>query len=332
MEYEDIDLSHSAFGGLFVWFRSDAPIESRTSLHPRRWLKRPSNPLELGFPSDASFLLSPSSNYLVRLELRLEPSERLHQIRNYERSADGTPICRLDTEHTTKVPHPELVRTTRRVAALVHAYLQDHARNVRSVRQTYPDAEEPTCYPPAHAKALPANPCSTIGANTMRALSTPLLPLAVLAACSTHPQHSKHLNEVATPTVVASNTVTPSSEEQTSTPPIVSRLSGKWIDPDQTCVDTPHTITFAVDLLPIEVAYDHVSPTLYWKDQGPAATYQVRSLDETSVHVRLENEGRKDDAGSLVEWDIISREPGSYCWRRSDWTADTCTDPRTRCP
>gem|GEM_PF-1245907 len=117
-----------------------------------------------------------------------------------------------------------------------------------------------------------------------------------------------------------------------SPPAVVGRLTGRWTDPGESCAGNAHTISFAADLLSLRVVYDHVSPTLYWKDDGPGATYEVDIIGDRSIRVRLMGEGRRANDGSLVEWDLVSSDATTYCWRRSDWTGDMCTDPRTRCP
>lgn len=107
----------------------------------------------------------------------------------------------------------------------------------------------------------------------------------------------------------------------------VEALTGTWTDPNTTCADNPHRISFAPDRRTFTLVYDHESP----QGRFQLGVYDVKGATATTVRGALRNEDRVDDSGALVEWTIEVVSEREYCWRRSDWPSHACTPPRVRC-
>jgi len=111
-----------------------------------------------------------------------------------------------------------------------------------------------------------------------------------------------------------------------------SALAGTWCWPNiNNGSHNPHSLRFSADgqKLFLEYSHPHVGA-----DGKPhlGVEYDVESIDPKQARMRLVGETRKTDAGEPVVWDLVVLPAERYCWRRTDWKADACTDPVTRCP
>ena len=61
------------------------------------------------------------------------------------------------------------------------------------------------------------------------------------------------------------------------------------------------------------------------------ANYTVSGRSGNVLHMAMDGEDRKDDQGALVTWDLVALDSDTYCWRRNDWPAGSCTGKVQRC-
>lgn len=95
------------------------------------------------------------------------------------------------------------------------------------------------------------------------------------------------------------------------------------------CDSNPHVISFSEDRTEMILTTAHPEMTVH----GMARTSRYRIYSD-SPHLRmfLEGETRRDPAtGALVLWDLVMKSPDKYCWHRSDWQPDACTESIVRC-
>jgi hypothetical protein len=98
-----------------------------------------------------------------------------------------------------------------------------------------------------------------------------------------------------------------------------SSLSGKWDweKSDPRCGEAAGTFSFSPDGRQVR-ANDVV--------------YEVLADEGKTLRLRAVGETRKSEAGVPVEWDLLMLNADTFCWRRTDWKAGTCTALLLRCP
>jgi hypothetical protein len=92
-----------------------------------------------------------------------------------------------------------------------------------------------------------------------------------------------------------------------------------------------HAVRFSSDGKKMNLEY--VAPRM--QPDGtprPPVEYDVEFIEQTRARMSLIGEDRTTDAGAPVVWDLIVLPDDRYCWHRTDWAADSCTDPISRCP
>ena len=94
------------------------------------------------------------------------------------------------------------------------------------------------------------------------------------------------------------------------------------------CKDNPHTISFSPDGTEMTLRYSKSF------DESPPvqARYKILADGEDYLRMSMYNEDRKTDSGELVVWDLLMLSYDSYCWHRTDWSENGCTQPASRCP
>ena len=94
------------------------------------------------------------------------------------------------------------------------------------------------------------------------------------------------------------------------------------------CKDNPHTITFSADGGEMTLQY-----TKSFDGKPPVqAKYKILADGEDYLRMSMYGEDRKTDSGELVVWDLLMLSYDSYCWHRTDWSENGCTQPASRCP
>ena len=98
-----------------------------------------------------------------------------------------------------------------------------------------------------------------------------------------------------------------------------SQLPGKWDweTSEPRCGDAAGTFSFSPDGRQVRVN---------------DIVYEVLAEEGKTLRLRAVGETRKTDAGAPVEWDLQVLNPDTFCWRRTDWNAGTCTALLKRCP
>lgn len=112
---------------------------------------------------------------------------------------------------------------------------------------------------------------------------------------------------------------------------VLSEIQGTWgwVEGQFTCETNPHTIRLSKDRRQLTFTY----PRPIVEETGRRrSVYEVRGQAERSIRLFLTSETRKDEAGKLVEWDLIMLSRDAYVWRQSDWPADVSTPLLERCP
>ncbi|HEX6037229.1 hypothetical protein [Longimicrobium sp.] len=83
----------------------------------------------------------------------------------------------------------------------------------------------------------------------------------------------------------------------------------------------------------MRVAYGGKYIISSYPDQGSrdSSEYRVLTVVPGVIRARITGETRKDAEGRAVLWDFVQLSEDSFCWRRSDWDPDGCTQPLYRC-
>lgn len=102
-----------------------------------------------------------------------------------------------------------------------------------------------------------------------------------------------------------------------------SQLPGKWDweTSQPRCGDAAGTFWFAADGRQVHVNVP----------AGRNVVYDVLADEGQTMRLRVVGEARTTDAGTPIEWDLVMLNPDTFCWRRTDWTAGTCTALLKRC-
>jgi hypothetical protein len=127
--------------------------------------------------------------------------------------------------------------------------------------------------------------------------------------------------------VVALLAVTHPANAQQVPSDIRSRVAGKWrweqSSPD--CKNN-HVISFSTDgRLMLLTSFAMKG------DTGEVTEYEILGTGANAIRGRIVDETRRTDQGEIVVWDLILFEQDRYCWRRTDWPTEGCTQPVVRC-
>lgn len=100
-----------------------------------------------------------------------------------------------------------------------------------------------------------------------------------------------------------------------------------WEFAEDFCRNAPHGISFSSDKKKMFVNwYDGTSDIVL-----EVTEYNITKINDAVLSMEMVGEGRQDDRGNLVSWDLIVNSPTEYCWRRSDWVITRCTSSRKVC-
>jgi hypothetical protein len=105
-----------------------------------------------------------------------------------------------------------------------------------------------------------------------------------------------------------------------------------WTTEPETCQrDNVHTIWFSDDGRSL---FFHHPQGAELEDGVLQQVIEYSVLEELPTGLRLQakREGRRDEMGNLVTWELRLLSTSSYCWHRSDWREQGCTSPIVRCP
>ena len=112
---------------------------------------------------------------------------------------------------------------------------------------------------------------------------------------------------------------------------VLSEIQGTWgwVDGQFTCETNPHTIRLSEDGRWLTFTY----PRPIVEETGrKESVYEVLGHGDYVIRLFLTSETRRDEAGELVEWDLIMLSPDEYVWRQSDWPEEMSTPLLERCP
>lgn len=109
-----------------------------------------------------------------------------------------------------------------------------------------------------------------------------------------------------------------------------SGIAGTWGEDAADCQSNPHTISFSPKGDVMNLRYLE-GGTADGESMHEQFSYRVLGTISTGLHLALDGESRKDSSGNTVTWELRQIDKDSYCWWRSDWTAEECTVPRIRC-
>jgi hypothetical protein len=108
---------------------------------------------------------------------------------------------------------------------------------------------------------------------------------------------------------------------------IRTRVTGRWRWEQSTpdCKNN-HVISFSTDgRLMLLTSFAMKG------DTGEVTQYEILGTGANAIRGRIVDETRRTDRGEIVVWDLILFEQDRYCWRRTDWPAEGCTQPVVRC-
>ena len=95
------------------------------------------------------------------------------------------------------------------------------------------------------------------------------------------------------------------------------------------CGGNSHTLSFTKDRAVMLLKHEEASIA-----QGiPAEAVRYRVLQsEPGLRMAIEGESRMTPAGEPVVWDVVMLSADRFCWRRTDWSPESCTPAVVRCP
>jgi hypothetical protein len=107
-------------------------------------------------------------------------------------------------------------------------------------------------------------------------------------------------------------------------------IAGTWGEDMADCQSNPHRISFSSQGDVMHVRYPE-GGTADGRSLQEQFSYKVLGRSPSGLQLALVGESRNDNSGNPVTWELRQNEKDSYCWWRSDWPANECTVPRTRC-
>ena len=93
-----------------------------------------------------------------------------------------------------------------------------------------------------------------------------------------------------------------------------------------TCETFQHTFDFSSTKKDFSMHFANLD-----SKETSKVNYKILSVEGSTLYTDMEGEDRKDKNGNLVSWYLVVNDQNSYCWRRSDWGLNSCTNPITRC-
>jgi hypothetical protein len=75
----------------------------------------------------------------------------------------------------------------------------------------------------------------------------------------------------------------------------------------------------------------YVISSYTYQGRRDSSEYRVLTHVPGVIRAQITGETRKDAEGKAVLWDFVQLSEDAFCWRRSDWDPDTCTQPLMRC-
>jgi hypothetical protein len=108
---------------------------------------------------------------------------------------------------------------------------------------------------------------------------------------------------------------------------IRTRVTGTWRW-EQSTPDckSGHVISFSADGRRMLL-----TPVPMKGDTGEVTQYEILGSGSNTIRGRIVDETRRTERGEIVVWDLILFEQDRYCWRRTDWPTEGCTQPIVRC-
>jgi len=102
----------------------------------------------------------------------------------------------------------------------------------------------------------------------------------------------------------------------------VSQLAGSWAESTNTrpiCTNNEvrYRFEFAPDGRRVTVKLNRIHPTEIGDKDEIAAT--IIESTETTLTIAYDNETRRREDGSLVQWQLAVVSPGVYRWRETSW-------------
>lgn len=127
--------------------------------------------------------------------------------------------------------------------------------------------------------------------------------------------------------IVSGCTSTPTVER-----PLREVVTGQWGWTAEECRKSPKSISFSSDGgLMYYQSTPGASGLLLGDQVLDKVTYQILGEGRRVLRTIIEGETRKTESGNVVMWDLVLRSNDSFCWHRTDWAANACTRPVSRC-
>lgn len=98
-----------------------------------------------------------------------------------------------------------------------------------------------------------------------------------------------------------------------------------WTTARQVCGTNAQTISFSIPDATMTITYAEAV------DDRPDTVYDVVELTQSYVRGEIRGEARLTDEGVPVVWDLVLLSDSSFCWQRTDWQRDDCTETLARC-
>lgn len=108
-------------------------------------------------------------------------------------------------------------------------------------------------------------------------------------------------------------------------------LPGNWgWEGTDECATSPAVLRFSSHRQRMHIVHTPVRED-GTREPRKEANYTVTGQAGNVLSMTMDGEDRKDDQGRLVAWDLVVLDPGTYCWRRSDWRPTACTTRVKKC-
>ncbi len=103
-----------------------------------------------------------------------------------------------------------------------------------------------------------------------------------------------------------------------------------WASKEQSCVDGPSLYTFSKNGDKLLV-YSTVGATFGHGEPKNNLEYVIKEEVPHVLRMKGIGEHRTTDKGNLVTWDLVMKDPDTFCWHRTDWRDKACTKNLVRC-